>query len=246
MALEMDRLLSLARSRRVFFHLINQGLAQILRVDPALVRSLKTNVNRILFFRGNREDAQAFSSMVPEEKGRQQLGPAFRPGRHNVLLDAGQLVAQSSYTGPSLLERLTSLEDRAFYLWLRTKPYPGRKLRSLNVQLPEPTMDQKLLRELKRGSMALTADQARAQADKRRQALEPRLHVLPPTLTPAAETATGRRGAGVGRAIPTSRRRTAVHAHAAQQPSTEREAGTSLMLDELDTLTNVAELPRMG
>ena len=107
-----ERVLALARFRKVSLWLINQQPAQLNRVDPSLVKLIRTNTGLEVAFRCSLPDATAFAHALPVP-------------RSNNATAARQ----------ALTEEMTRLPRRHFYLWLREAPFPAQRVVSPRLDI---------------------------------------------------------------------------------------------------------------
>lgn len=127
-AADFDRVLTLARSQRVFLWCLFQQAAQVESVAPTLLRILRTNTNYQAVFRASIEDARLLSHILPVSGAvpRDRQGfPDPRTPRQLLTPDEERR---------RLVEQVPSLPDRVFWFWNRRRPYPAILARS-------PTLD---------------------------------------------------------------------------------------------------------
>lgn len=109
---QFNRLLALARFKKVSMWFCNQQAAQLAASDPTLVKLLRTNVNLLAAFRCNIEDAKAFAHALPTP-------------------DTGQ----SAEARNQLVTEMTRLGTRKFYLWIKQAPFRAQLVRSPRIDL---------------------------------------------------------------------------------------------------------------
>ena len=107
------RLLALCRFKRVCLWFSNQQPAQIAEVDRTLLRILRTNLGAECIFRSSVEDARTLS------EGLTQRG-------------ADETLAQAR---SRMIEEISTLPKRAFFLWLRDSSYGPQRLQSPRVNV---------------------------------------------------------------------------------------------------------------
>lgn len=189
LAQDFERILTLARSQRVFLWALFQQVAQVEAVSPTLLRIMKTNSLVQVVFRSSAEDARAFGHIMPAVGGAELDSEDFpdprAPRRRTTAEDERrELVAQTP-----------SLPDRVFWFWNRGRQYPA-----LLVKAPFVAMDDleraacalpdDVRTMATRGVLAMTAEEIDA-ADARR--LSARTEA---TVSSAAETPVEQREAG--------------------------------------------------
>jgi len=106
---QMERILALSRSKKVFLWLIHQQIAQIRKTSPALLKIILTNTAFQCIFRSNYEDAKSFSYLLPV------TGKRLRSNVHPM-----EQIDKKHYCTPAeelrlLTKELTTLPNRAFY-----------------------------------------------------------------------------------------------------------------------------------
>lgn len=136
---QFERLLALSRHKKVGLTFINQQVAQL---DTQLVRLLRTNADLEAVFRSNIEDAKAIA--------------------HGLATSADPKKARAERQ--QLLEEITRLPDRTFYLWLKKQPFRAQKVRSPRLDLARLRSAGEELPEdirafLERGIVALPREQ---------------------------------------------------------------------------------------
>jgi hypothetical protein len=110
---QFARLLALSRFKKVALWFVNQQPGQLASVDPALPKLLRTNTSLEMIFRSNFEDAKA-------------IGPALlRPAKKDRRKRDNEIEVAD----------LTSLPDRAFYLWLKKESFGAQRVRSPRLDL---------------------------------------------------------------------------------------------------------------
>jgi hypothetical protein len=107
------RLLALCRFKRVSLWFSNQQPAQIAEADRTLLRILRTNLGAECIFRYSVEDARSLSD------GLTQRG-------------ADETRAQAR---TRMIEEISTLPKRAFFLWLRDSTYGPQRLQSPRVNI---------------------------------------------------------------------------------------------------------------
>lgn len=138
---QFGRLLALARFKKLSLWFCNQQAAQLSASDPTLVKLLRTNVNLMATFRCNIDDARVFAHALP-------------------LPDA----KQESEMRNQLVNEMTRLKTREFYLWLKQAPFRAQKVRSPRLDLgplqgragrvPDEVMEQ-----IRRGTAAMSPEE---------------------------------------------------------------------------------------
>jgi len=138
---QFGRLLALARFKKLSLWFCNQQAAQLSASDPTLVKLLRTNVNLMATFRCNIDDARTFAHALP-------------------LPDA----KQDSEARNQLINEMTRLETRHFYLWLKQAPFRAQKVRSPRLDL-EPLKERadgisdEVRERIRRGIAAISQDE---------------------------------------------------------------------------------------
>jgi len=159
MAEHYERVLSMARSRGVSFWLISQSLAGAARVSASLPKVAATNASVQFLFRSSIEDARSMAHLLPVTGRRLRPEPAPWERRTG-----------SPYLAPDdearwLMNEVTTLPDRTFYLWNRKRPYRAELVRALDVEPRKGQIDDAYIaRRLRDGSLAVPI------ADLQRQA----------------------------------------------------------------------------
>lgn len=179
---EMERLLALSRSRKVFLALFHQQVTQLEKVSPTLPRILKTNCGLQALFRSSLEDARAFAHVLPTTG--KVLRPDYQPGRPTL---------QEPYLSPSdekqrLIESIPNLPARQFYLWqsgggaarlLRSPDVPFDRWRKSAAAHPE------LRERVSQGCLAMPVSEMEPEESsvqpRKREAAEPKRLTLPPS-----------------------------------------------------------------
>jgi len=130
LARDMERILTLARSQRVFLWAMFQQAAQIDAVSPALLRILRTNTNYQVLMRSDLDDARALAHVLPVTGQTRRDGGRFPDPR----------TAESTMTADEerrqLVERVPTLPDRVFWFWDRRAQHPTVLTRSPTLDLP--------------------------------------------------------------------------------------------------------------
>lgn len=111
-AQEVERLLTLARSRKVSLFLFHQQVSQLEKISASLPKILNTNAALKILFRSSLEDSKSLSHILPIT-GR-ILKPNFQPdlpgGYRNPYLTQNE-------ERQRLLETIPRLPSRHFYFW---------------------------------------------------------------------------------------------------------------------------------
>jgi hypothetical protein len=128
-ASEMERLLTLARSRKVALYLFHQQVAQLEKISSALPKIINTNASLKLLFRSSLEDARLFGHVLPAT-GR-VLRPDYRPDQASSSRSPYLTLAEERQL---LLEKIPRLPSRSFYFWY-AEGRQARLLRSADVPL---------------------------------------------------------------------------------------------------------------
>jgi type IV secretory pathway TraG/TraD family ATPase VirD4 len=126
---DFERILTLARSQRVFLWALFQQVAQVEAVSPTLLRIMKTNSIVQVVFRSSAEDARAFSHILPAQGGEERDTEDFpdprSPRRRTTAEEERrELVAQTP-----------SLPDRVFWFWNRARQYPALLVKAPFVEM---------------------------------------------------------------------------------------------------------------
>lgn len=111
----LQRMVSLARYRKVQLITVNQASAQMSSVAPELMSALRTSSGFSASFRSNPEDARALA-----------------PGLASGVTRGDQAQALTRMT-----QALTRLRNREYVLWLRQSGLPAMKLRSPFVDIDD-------------------------------------------------------------------------------------------------------------
>ncbi len=165
---QFGRLLALARYKRVSLWFINQQLAQVAAIDPTLLRLLQTNVGIEAVFRCSYEDAVRFSHALPVPAGEKH--PAEARAR--------------------LVQSMTQLPTRAYYLHLREAAFRAKLVRSPRLALDDLRALARSLPEdvracLRQGTVALPRADAAPAVRRRERDHEAECEVEHPVLRPA-------------------------------------------------------------
>ena len=125
---EMERLLTLARSRKVSLALFHQQIEQLEKISPSLPKILRTNCGTQAIFRSSIEAGRHFSHILPVTG--KALRPDYRPDHRS---------SRNPYFSRSeelhhLVGTIPNLPLRNFYLW-RAGSGPAHLLRTLDVPL---------------------------------------------------------------------------------------------------------------
>lgn len=107
------RLLALCRFKKVCLWFSNQQPAQIAEADRTLLRILRTNLGAECIFRSSVEDARTLSEGVTQR-------------------GADETLAQAR---SRMIEEISTLPKRAFFLWLRDSAYGPQRLQSPRVNV---------------------------------------------------------------------------------------------------------------
>lgn len=130
-ATEMERILALARFKKVCLTLVNQQAVQVAKVSSPLVEIVKTNTNYQVFFRSSFDDARHFSHALPVT-GRRLKAKQNRwdPEEKEGFYSAAEELR--------LLEQeMSQLPDRWFYYFDKRKPYLAQLVRSPHLDLTQ-------------------------------------------------------------------------------------------------------------
>jgi len=125
LAEDAARVLTLARSQRVFFWALFQQLSQVERLSPHLLRTLITNCNYQIQFRAPVDDTRRLAHVLPADllAGEDWVRDLREPRRERDVREAREALLQAT-------ERLPA--GTAFFL-NRNRPYPATLFRSLPV-----------------------------------------------------------------------------------------------------------------
>ena len=125
LAEDAARVLTLARSQRVFFWALFQQLSQVERLSPHLLRTLITNCNYQIQFRAPVDDTRRLAHVLPADllAGEEGVRDLREPRRERDVREAREALLQAT-------ERLPA--GTAFFL-NRNRPYPATLFRSLPV-----------------------------------------------------------------------------------------------------------------
>ncbi len=161
-----ERVLGMARSRGVSLWLISQSLARAAQVSAALPKVVATNTNLQFIFRASPEDGQALSRILPVT-GRRARPPAL-PWEER---------SRTPYLTRNeereiLLEEVSVLPQRTFYLWNRNRPYPATLVRARDF---DPRVvghrDLRVEERLKHGALAVPIAELEAEEQRREEAV---------------------------------------------------------------------------
>ncbi len=168
LAQDFERILTLARSQRVFLWALFQQVAQVEAVSPTLLRIMKTNSIMQIVFRSSAEDARAFSHIMPAQGGEERETEDFpdprSPRRRTTAEEERrELVAQTP-----------SLPDRVFWLWNRARQYPALLVKAPFVSMADledsaGSLPEELRQVASRGVLATNAEEI-DDAERRRLA----------------------------------------------------------------------------
>jgi hypothetical protein len=126
-----ERVLSMARSKKVLFVLVSQSLAGAAKASATLPKIVSTNTQTQIWFRASPDDAQSAAArlMLPVtgRKSRARAAPWESAAKSPFLSDAEELSER--------IAELASLPGRTFYFWNRTKPYPAELVRAVDIQV---------------------------------------------------------------------------------------------------------------
>ena len=125
-----ERVLTMARSRGVSLWLISQSLAGAARISSSLPKVVSTNTGLQVLFRASAEDAHAMAHLLPVSGRRPR--PPVAPWEHAPTSP----FLSASEEQRLLIEEVSQLPDRTFYLWNRRRPYPAQLVRAGNVHVP--------------------------------------------------------------------------------------------------------------
>lgn len=157
---QFGRLLALARFKKVGLLFINQQPGQVSAIDTGLTKSLRTNTGFDFMFRSSVEDARSFAHALP-------VSPEERANRE------------------VLVEEITRLPTREYYLWL--KPFRAQRVRSPRLALDAlrrrgADIPVEVRERIGRGTVAASRDELEriAKFDERdRQCREPAAFLVP-------------------------------------------------------------------
>lgn len=128
-ARDFERILTLARSQRVFLWSIFQQAAQVEAVSSTLLRILRTNTNYQLLMRSDLEDARTLAHVLPTTGTAQRSREGFpdpRTAPTTMTVDEERR---------KLLEMVPSMPDRVGWFWERRAPHPALLLRSARLDV---------------------------------------------------------------------------------------------------------------
>lgn len=167
-ASDFERVLTLARSQRVFLWCLFQQAAQVEAVSPTLLRILRANTNYQATFRANLEDARLMSHILPVTGTVQRERQGFpdpRTPAQTLTVDEERRI---------LVEQVPSLPDRSFWFWNRRRQYPAQLMRSPTIRLDRLEQRAASLGPARdivsRGVLALSREEL-AEAERRRAEL---------------------------------------------------------------------------
>jgi hypothetical protein len=139
---QFSRLLALARFKKVSLWFANQQPSQISRVDPTLVRLLRTNTGLEAWFRSSLEDAKTVAHALPVAAADQTPSEVRR----------------------AVLEEMTRLPRREFRLWIKEAEFRAQRVRSPKLDLDAVKRRAELVPEefraaIRRGTVARSRDE---------------------------------------------------------------------------------------
>lgn len=129
-AADFERVLTLARSQKVFLRLLFQQPAQVEAASPNLLRILRTNCTYQMLFKASLEDARHFAQVLPvtgsavREDADRFPDPRTPPRRMTPDEERGQMLAQ-----------IPSMPARLFWFWNRNREYPALLVRSPSLDI---------------------------------------------------------------------------------------------------------------
>lgn len=127
LAQEFERLLCLARSKRVFFALITQLLQNVDRVSPTLGRVILTNSLYHILFKMSLEDAQRFAPLIRGTSIEKTVAPKWGEVRRSMTQEERAKL---------LLRELSTLPTQSFYFWHRGRGSHASRLIAPTLELP--------------------------------------------------------------------------------------------------------------
>ncbi len=166
-ARDFERILTLARSQRVFLWSVFQQAAQVEAVSPTLLRILRTNTNYQLLMRSDLEDARTLAHVLPT------TGTALRPrdGFPDPRTTPATMTVDEERR--KLLEMVPSMPDRVGWFWERRAPHPALLLRSARLDIDggrqaAKRLSPELRKVIRNGVLAISPDELeRSERDHR-------------------------------------------------------------------------------
>jgi hypothetical protein len=124
-AADFDRVLTLARSQKVFLRMLFQQAAQVEAVSPNLLRILRTNCEYQMLFKTSLEDARPFQHVLPVTGTEERVDPDRFPDPRSP---ARRLTADEERS--EMLQQIPSMPKRLFWFWNRNREYSALLVRS--------------------------------------------------------------------------------------------------------------------
>jgi len=124
---DFERVLTLARSQKVFLWAMFQQPAQVERLSPTLLRILRTNCNYHVLFRSSVEDARLLGDVLPIMGNIPREQPGFPDPRSPTAM------LRPEEERRTLVAQVPSMPDRLFWLWNRRRQYPAILTRSATI-----------------------------------------------------------------------------------------------------------------
>jgi hypothetical protein len=130
-AADFERVLTLARSQKVFLRMLFQQAAQVEAASPNLLRILRTNCTYQMLFKTSLEDARPFQHVLPATGGAERVDADRVPDPRNP---PRRLSADEERT--EMLQQIPSMPKRLFWFWNRNREYPAILVRSPTLDVP--------------------------------------------------------------------------------------------------------------
>jgi hypothetical protein len=175
-AADFERVLTLARSQKVFLRMLFQQAAQVEAASPNLLRILRTNCEYQMLFKTSLEDARPFQHVLPVTGTAERIDLDRFPDPRNP---PRRLTADEERT--EMLQQIPSMPKRLFWFWNRNREYPALLVRSPTLDIRRAEREANALprevRELVRRGVLALGDEAR----------EERASTPEPPIAPATE-----------------------------------------------------------
>jgi hypothetical protein len=158
-AADFERVLTLARSQKVFLRLLFQQAAQVEAASPNLLRILRTNCTYQMLFKTSLEDARPFQHVLPVTGNAERVDPDRFPDPRNP---SRRMTSDEERS--EMLQQIPSMPARLFWFWNRNREYPALLVRSptLDVRAAEREAERlpAALRELTRRGVLARGERA--------------------------------------------------------------------------------------